>query len=223
MRILGTAEDGRTAADFALRHGDDPRRALARRGWRLLRPLAAYARNGEIELTLEVRPAPEQSEPDLPTEVPRAAGVPADAIPLVRHRIAAYALVTSERGLLATEFSDRTSAQGRWGLAGGGIDAGEQPLDAVLREVVEETSQQVDIDELVAVDSGHWIGPNPLGVIEDFHAVRLIYRAHCPEPTDPVVLDVGGTTSSARWVALARWSELDWSDGWRRLVSGLLS
>ncbi len=222
MRILGTADDGRTVADFTLRHGDDPDRALARRGWRVLRPLEAHARDGEIELTLEVRRAPEETETDPPTEVPRVPGVPADAIPLVRQRIAAYALVTSERGLLATEFSDRTSAQGRWGLAGGGIDPGEQPLAAVLREVVEETSQHVTIDELVAVDSRRWVGPNPLGVIEDFHAVRLIYRAHCPEPTDPVVLDVGGTTSSGRWVSLARWSELNWSDGWRRLVSGLL-
>jgi hypothetical protein len=44
------------------------------------------------------------------------------------------------------------------------------------------------------------VGRAPSGRVEDFHAVRLFHTASCTEPTDPVVLDVGGSTSAARWV-----------------------
>ena len=61
--------------------------------------------------------------------------LPPDAELEVRQRVAAYAVVLSDRGLLATEYSDRTAVPGRWGMPGGGIDDDEQPADAVLREV----------------------------------------------------------------------------------------
>jgi dihydroxy-acid dehydratase len=43
---------------------------------------------------------------------------------------------------------------------------------------------------------------------EDYHAVRLIHRGRCLDPSEPVVHDVGGSTSAARWVALAEVSTL---------------
>ena len=125
-----------------------------------------------------------------------------DVRPSVRQRFAAYAVVTSSRGLLATEYSDRTAVTGRWGMPGGGLDDHEPPTSAVLREVAEETSQEIILGELIKVQTSHWVGRSPYGSIEDFHAVRLIYRASCPHPTDPVVVDEGGTTESARWVPL---------------------
>ena len=75
----------------------------------------------------------------------------------------------------------------------------------VVREVHEETAQDVELGALVAVQTSHWVGRSPGGQVEDFHAVRLVYRATCPEPGEPVVLDVGGTTADARWVPLDRW------------------
>ena len=99
-----------------------------------------------------------------------------------------------------TELSERTNAAGLWNLPGGGLDPGEQPIDAVIREVHEETEQRVSAVELLTVMTRHWVGRAPSGRVEDFHAVRLFHSAHCPEPTDPVVLDVGGSTSAARWV-----------------------
>ena len=41
---------------------------------------------------------------------------------------------------------------------------------------------------------------SPRAEIEDFHAVRLIYRATCPAPRSRWCVDHGGTTESARWV-----------------------
>ena len=49
--------------------------------------------------------------------------------------------------------------------------------------------------------TSHWVGRAPSGRLEDFHAVRVVYAAWCPDPTDPVVHDVGGSTASVRWVA----------------------
>ena len=103
-----------------------------------------------------------------------------DVRPAVRQRFAAYAVVISSRGLLATQYSGRTAVTGRWGMPGGGLDDHEPPATAVLREVAEETSQEIILGELVKVQTSHWVGRSPYGNIEDFHAVRLIYRARLP-------------------------------------------
>jgi hypothetical protein len=50
------------------------------------------------------------------------------------------------------------------------------------------------------IHTQHWVGRAPSGRLEDFHAVRIIFTAHCTSPTDPVVHDVGGSTADVRWV-----------------------
>ena len=70
-----------------------------------------------------------------------------------------------------------------------------------MREVAEETGQVVDTVRLVDVMTQHWVGRSQRG-LEDYHAVRLLHTARCPRPTRPVVHDVGGSTSDARWVPL---------------------
>jgi hypothetical protein len=58
--------------------------------------------------------------------------------------------------------------------------------------------------------------------VEDFHAVRLVYRATCADPTDPVVHDQGGTTAAARWVPRDGWQDLTWTANWRQALRRLL-
>ena len=65
----------------------------------------------------------------------------------------------------------------------------------------------VDEVRLVDVMTHHWVGRSARG-IEDYHAVRLIHVARCERPTRPVVHDVGGSTSDARWVPLAELSSV---------------
>lgn len=198
-----------------LAHGADPHRLAWELGYRIVRPLSATGQGDDLTFTVQVsahgRKVSERGpqrrrslDPDLSdTEIGE---------PLVRQRLAAYAIVLSERGVLATEFSERTAVPGSWGLPGGGIDPGENPSQAVIREAVEETAQNIEIAHLLDIQTDHWIGHSLHGVIEDFHAVRIIYAATCPLPTDPLVVnDVGGTTASTRWVSLHQWQRMHWA------------
>ncbi len=121
--------------------------------------------------------------------------------------------------MLLTQFTSRTHVPGSWGLPGGGLDPGEAPEQGVHREVWEETGQRVVLGELVTVQSQHWVGRAPTGVLEDFHAVRIVYAATCPEPTDIVIHDVGGTTSDARWFGRHELAGLPMSSSWRDLAT----
>ncbi|WP_432542731.1 NUDIX domain-containing protein [Kineococcus sp. SYSU DK002] len=153
-------------------------------------------------------PAPQQwpLAPDAdvvldPAERVRLAPGRADA-PVVRQRLACYAVVVSDGALLLTRLSARTPSPGRWTLPGGGVDHGEHPLSAVVREVHEETGMDVRVTGLAEIGAEHFTGRSPRGVLEDFHAVRVLVRAEPLEVREPEVLDVGGSTDLARWVPL---------------------
>lgn len=60
---------------------------------------------------------------------------------------AAAILDSGDRLLLVRESYDRR----RYGLPGGAVEAGESPLDAVVRETLEETGVVVGIDHVVGV------------------------------------------------------------------------
>lgn len=192
------------AADvpLALPHGVDPHDLLAARGLRAERVVAAdLTAPHTLTITVDASPVPARDVPANPTR--RDPDVTDDELAgaLRRRRIAAYALVRHDDTVLLTELSDAArTAPGAWTMPGGGIDPGEDPADAVVREVWEETGQRVTDLRLVAVSSDHWVGRAPDGTLEDFQPIRLLYTATCPDPTEPVVHDVGGTTSAAAWV-----------------------
>jgi 8-oxo-dGTP pyrophosphatase MutT (NUDIX family) len=131
-----------------------------------------------------------------------------DRVPLRRQRLAAYAIVVADGCILLTQLSHRTGWPGGWTLPGGGVDHGEHPRDTVVRETFEETGQRVSDPVLVDVESEHFEGVSPRGVLEDFHAVRLLFTVTVAEPTEPVVHDVGGTSSDARWFSLEEAEQL---------------
>ena len=225
MLVIGITEQGEDAFEVRLEHGTDPELLAYDRGYIVIRPIDANrASSGDLLLRLLVRPVSDEPRPLLRRQGRDAGLVLREQVrPVVRQRFAAYAIVTSSRGLLATEYSGRTAVTGRWGMPGGGLDDHEPPTSAVLREVAEETSQEIVLGELIKVQTSHWVGRSPYGTIEDFHAVRLIYRAACPQPTDPVVVDEGGTTASAQWVPLESWRSVSWTQNWQLLLAELLA
>ena len=197
ITVVGTRE-GEVVTRFALAHGEDPAVGLAVRGW----PgtvVGVEGVLGDLTLRYAVQPAA-PLDPPLGPEGPGLTD--AERLGVDPHqRVAAYAVVVADRKLLLTQLAGYTGAAGRWNLPGGGLDPGESPTDGVVREVAEETGQVVDDVRLVDVMTQHWVGRSPRG-LEDYHAVRLLHTARCRRPTRPVVHDVGGSTSDARWVPL---------------------
>lgn len=184
-----------------------------------VRPLSAGLVADEVTVTMLVRSTTSGDKPQRHRARSQLTEAPGGELPIVHQRIAAYALVTSSRGLLGTVCSPRTNAHGIWMLPGGGLDPGEAPSDAVIREIFEETGQTARLERLLTMQSDHWVGRAPNGQLEDFHALRIIYAATCDDPSDPVVHDHTGTTQSAAWVAKNRWRNLPWTAGARVLLS----
>ena len=195
MIVVVGERDGVEVMRFALAHGADPGRELLSRGW-VPGEVAVSGRAPDVTLTVAVVPG---------LTLPGAE--PAQGPGELRQRLAAYAVVVApwegRPHLLLTELSDNVvGGAGLWLLPGGGIDAGEEPGAAIVREVWEETGQVVDRVDLLRVMTSHRIEPGARpgerGV--NFHAVRLVHVASCPRPSAPVVHDVGGSTASAAWV-----------------------
>ncbi len=197
ITVVGSHE-GKVVTRFALAHGEDPAVGLAVRGW----PgtvVGVEGVLGDLTLRYNVQPA----APVDPPLGPQGPGLTdAERLGVDPHqRVAAYAVVVADDRLLLTQLAGYTGAEGRWNLPGGGLDPGESPTDGVVREVAEETGQVVDEVRLVDVMTQHWVGRSPRG-LEDYNAVGLLHTARCERPTPPVVHEVGGSTSDARWVPL---------------------
>ncbi|MER5892164.1 NUDIX domain-containing protein [Streptomyces sp. NPDC001876] len=111
-------------------------------------------------------------------------------------RLAAYAVcIENGRVLLAHHFS------GNWSLPGGKVEHGEDPFDAVIREVAEETGCDAVAERLLGVDSR--VIPaaertDPVGTdhqnVGIFYQVRITGGRLRPEPN--------GETTESVWTPL---------------------
>ncbi len=218
MRVSGVTHPlGAPVVAFRVGHGAHPRVTMFDHGYVPVRPLAATMSDGEIVFTWLVREV--VAADHRPPERHTVYVAPLGEEPVRHQRIGAYAIVLSRRGILGTVNSAATPAPGSWALPGGGVDAEESPSEAVLREVYEETGQDIVIDRVLSLESEHWVGRFMAGTLEDFHALRVIYGATCKTPSDPVVHDVGGSTFRADWVPTRTWRTLNWTNGSRALLS----
>lgn len=125
-----------------------------------------------------------------------------------RQRVAAYAVimrVTTEPELLLCRLAPRISRTELWTLPGGGLDHGEDPRDALLREIAEETGLTAAVGDTAHVYSAHLPRASRDGVMTDFHALRIVYDAWVPaDAPEPHVVEIDGSTVDVAWHPLAR-------------------
>jgi 8-oxo-dGTP pyrophosphatase MutT (NUDIX family) len=130
------------------------------------------------------------------------------ASPPRRQRVGAYAVMWrrengADQEILLTRMAPGTRLADRWTLPGGGIQHGEEPRDALRREVHEETGLHVEPSRVLDVHSIHFVGARSDGLIEDYHGIHLLFAVRLlpeSEGVEPEVVEVGGSTDLAMWV-----------------------
>ena len=124
-----------------------------------------------------------------------------------RQRVAAYAVIVREAEILLARIAPAISASEQWTLPGGGIDFGEHPDDAVVREVHEETGLDCTLGAPIWIGSAHRVldtGPRGEDEASEMHSVRIVYDAWVPaDAPEPRVVEVDGSTVDARWHPVA--------------------
>jgi 8-oxo-dGTP diphosphatase len=117
-----------------------------------------------------------------------------------RQRVAAYAVILRDGRILLSRLAPTVTSEELWTLPGGGLDHGEDPRDAVVREVHEETGLDAVAGETARVYSAHLPGVWRGGRRVDAHALRIVYDGWVPlDSPEPRVLEVDGSTMEAAW------------------------
>ena len=104
-------------------------------------------------------------------------------------RVGAYAVCVDDGRLLLARFADPDR---RWTLPGGGVEHGEYPADAVVREVHEETGYDVEVRALLGIHTGIWYRPDT-----EVHATHLVYEVAVVGGT--LRHETAGSSDQAAW------------------------
>ena len=112
-----------------------------------------------------------------------------------RVRVAAYAVVRDERDrVLLCHIHPSVGVGDIWTLPGGGLDFGEPPEAAVLRELTEETGYIGELEGLIGVSDRVF---RDVDGADRLHAIRILYRVRI---VDGELRDEpDGSTDTCRW------------------------
>lgn len=122
--------------------------------------------------------------------------------------MAAYAVMLRDREgqveVLLSRLAPRVSRTELWTLPGGGLDHGEDPRAALIREIREETGLEATVGETAHVYSAHLPRASRDGQLVDAHAIRIVYDGWvAPDAPVPQVMEVDGSTVEAAWKPLS--------------------
>lgn len=116
-------------------------------------------------------------------------------------RVACYGLIVREGRILLCRLSNVERHVGKWTLPGGGIEFGEHPHEALVREVFEETGLKVESFAFRAIDS--FCSPHE---DVDFHSIRILFDV---EASGELVVEEDGTTDDVRWFSADELAEVE--------------
>lgn len=124
-------------------------------------------------------------------------------------RVGAYAVIVRDEHVLLSRWApDPTQLHYRpglgpsWTLPGGGLEAGEPPEAAAVREVLEETGYVVELARILGTDSVY-IGAEdrlPGHPRRPLHSLRIVYEGRVVD--GELRVEVGGSTDAVRWFPL---------------------
>lgn len=126
---------------------------------------------------------------------------------------AASAVVVDDAGRILLH---RRADTGAWGLPGGIVDPGEQPSDAAVREVAEETGVRVEVERLV----GAWTGPEVRHPNGD--RAQYVVTVHRCRPVGGHAAPDGDESLEVGWFAVDELPEMApaYADRLSRALSG---
>jgi len=113
-----------------------------------------------------------------------------------RIRVTTYAVIVRDGSVLLTRLSEASPVfpPGVWHLPGGGMDPGEQPCDALSRELAEEAGLPVLNAQLLDARS-YLAERNDIR----WNVISLLYGARVGDG-EPRVVEVNGSSDAIEWV-----------------------
>jgi 8-oxo-dGTP diphosphatase len=129
-------------------------------------------------------------------------------------RVSTYGLARDGDAVLMVRIANFGGGDiGKWMLPGGGVDHGETPEQAVVREVEEETGYRVTVDRLLEVASDHRTLDNGT----DFHGIYVIYAVTVlsGEPQ----AEAAGSTDEVGWVEIANLPDVPMLQAFRSILN----
>lgn len=109
-------------------------------------------------------------------------------------RVAAYALVHEDERVLLVRAGPASTTPGTWFLPGGGVEHGEHPEQALVREVEEETGYRCAPTGLLHVHSSSTELPDRGTAL---HTIGLVYGAELRG--GELRNEVAGSSDTAAW------------------------